>query len=150
MNYIWALDLSLSNTGICIFDESEEPVYVTSVSTNSKMETKDRLKVIGDFVLDMRKTYPTNLIILEAAFTRYNLSTQMIFRVHGLINYLFSDCEQVYYPSSTIKKVIGGSGNMKKHQIREIVNKKYPNLITENEDQSDAISIGMCYFYKEN
>ena len=146
MNYIWAFDLSLSNTGICIFNEREEPVCVTSVSTSSKMETKDRLKIIGDFVLNLRKRYPTNLIVLEAGFTRFNLSTQILFRVHGLINYLFANCEQIYFPSSTIKKIIAGNGKADKRQIREIISRKYPELVMNNDDESDAVSIGECFF----
>jgi Holliday junction resolvasome RuvABC endonuclease subunit len=144
--FIWTFDISLSNTGVCIFDEHENPVKLFSIATTSKKECRERLKTIGDILLEVKKDYPTDLIVLESGFSRFNVSTQTLFRVHGVVNYLFADCTQIYYAPSTIKKIVGGNGRMDKQEIKKIVRKRYPELNIENEDQSDAVSVGLCYF----
>jgi Holliday junction resolvasome RuvABC endonuclease subunit len=144
--YIWAFDLSMSNTGVCIFDEGGNPVLVTSIPTHAKFDHGRRLKEIADFIVPLREQFPTNLIVLEKGFTKFNTSTQVIFRVHGLVNYLFWDCTQVYYAATTIKKVVAGNGRAKKDELKKVIIEKFPNLTICDDDQSDAVSIGLTYF----
>ena len=146
MKYIYALDLSLSNTGVCIFDLEGNPIDVFSISTSPKFGHPERLKIIADILLEKRKIYPTNTIVLESGFFRFNKSTQAIYKVIGLVSYLFYNCNQTYYPPSSVKKIISGNGEMSKEGIRKIVSKKFPELNFENDDQSDACAIGVCFF----
>jgi Holliday junction resolvasome RuvABC endonuclease subunit len=85
---------------------------------------------------------------MERGFYRFMTSTETVFRVHGLCQYLFWDIEQIYYPPATVKKQVGGVGNATKDRIREIVSKKYPEVEWANLDESDAVSVGLCYLYK--
>lgn len=142
--YIWAIDISLSSTGVAIF-ENDQPLFVFSIPTASKLEQRKRLKIIGDTLLEYKKLYPTNLVILEAGFGRFQISTQTLFKVHGIVNYLFADCEQIYFAPSTIKKVVGGNGRADKEEIKKIVMLKYPHLSFANNDESDSVSIMLCY-----
>lgn len=150
MDYIWALDISLSNTGVCIFDLNGVPVKLFSISTDAKFEHKERLKTIADVLLENRKIYPTKTVVLESGFFRFIKSTQAIYKVIGLVTYLFNDCEQILYPPSSVKKVVSGNGETNKEGIREIVSKKFPELFFDNNDESDAAGIGMCYFIEKN
>jgi crossover junction endodeoxyribonuclease RuvC len=144
--YVVALDLSLSNSGVCIFDENENPVEIFSISTSQKQNTGERLKTIADSLININKKYEFETVVLEQGFARFFISTQMLFRVHGIANYVFYDKEQIYYAPSSIKKIVGGNGRADKKIIRKIVEDRFPYLKIEDEDQSDAVSIGMAYF----
>lgn len=144
--YVLALDLSLVNTGLCIFEENGTPVKVFSVSTNSKHELKERLKTIADCFVQVKKQYEIGTVVLERGFTAHNLATQQLFRVHGIANLIFYKSEQIYYPPSTIKKIITGSGKADKAEVRKVISEKWPELKIENFDQSDAVAIGYSYF----
>ncbi len=148
-DYIYALDLSLNSTGICIFTNDGQFVKALTIDTHSEKETKLKLHLIGMKFIELIKSYPPYKVIIEQGFTRFNPSTQAIFRVHGLVNYLFYQYEQIYYPASTVKKVITGKGNTDKEEIREAILKKYPDVILKNLDESDAFAVGETYFIKE-
>jgi len=144
--YVISLDLSLSNSGVCIFDENENPVDVLSIETKSKYSHGERLKTIADSFLEIKNKYNISTVVLEQGFSRFNKSTQCIFKVVGIANYIFYESEQIYYPPSSVKKIVSGNGKTDKIGIRKIVENKFPYLKIENEDQSDAVSIGMAYF----
>jgi Holliday junction resolvasome RuvABC endonuclease subunit len=93
----------------------------------------------------MREYMPT-VVIIEQGFTLYNKSTQAIFKVHGIANYIFCEFEQIYYPATTVKKIVGGKGNMTKEEIRDIILKKYPKMKFNSLDESDAFALAMAYF----
>jgi len=148
--YIYALDLSLNSTGICIFTTTGDFVTTYTIDTNKEKETKLKLRIIGNELLEISDKYPPEKIIIEQGFSLYNKSTQAIFRVHGLVNYLFADYEQIYYPASTVKKIIGGKGNMNKKDLQNMIKKQYPEIEFKNFDESDAFAIGRTYFIKNN
>jgi len=159
--YIWSFDLSLDDSGITIFSQQGNPILITSIKTNGKQSHGQRLKFIANKILELREKYPTKIIVIERGFSRFNTSTQVIYKVHGLISYLFWDCEQIYYPPKKVKSFIL-NGNATKKQIREEIKKRYPNIefskiekknkktkeiiIEENENESDAFSVGLTYF----
>ncbi len=147
--YIWCFDLSLSCSGVCIFSENGKPVHIFSVPTNPKKSHGERLKTIADAILEIKDQYPCRQIVLEAGFTRFSTSTQVLFRVHGLINYMFWDCEQRYFAPSTVKKIVTGNGRAEKSDVQRTILKRWPELIFKNEDESDACSIGLCWFKEQ-
>ena len=149
MKYIWALDLSLKCTGVAMFTNDGKCVFITSIETHPEKSTQERLFEIGEQLLSLREKYSPMKIIIEQGFTRYNLSTQQLFRVHGLANYLLHDVEQIYYPSMTIKKIVVGKGNVEKEEARQIVLTKYPEMEFKNLDESDAFIIGLAYFIEQ-
>ena len=146
--YIYALDLSLNSTGICLFTNDGRFVKSLTIDTHSKKETKLKLSMIGIEFLNLIKQYPPSIIVIEQGFSLFNASTQALFKVHGLINYLFAQYEQVYYPASTVKKVITGKGNAKKEEVRDAIIKNY-SITFNNLDESDAFGTGMTYFIKK-
>ena len=149
--YLFSFDLSLSNTGIAIFDKNENVVFVGSISTSSKDETKDRLVKIANYILDLKSKYEPSEIVMENCFTRFNKATQMVYRVHGLIQYLFAEYNQIYITPASVKKSVTGGGRASKEDVQKYVLKRYPNLIFRSEDESDAVGIGMAYLKrKEN
>jgi Holliday junction resolvasome RuvABC endonuclease subunit len=144
--YIYALDLSLNSTGVCIFTNDGIFVKAVTIDTKSLEQSKLKLKMIGEEFIKLMKQYSPGVVVIEQGFTLYNKSTQAIFRVHGIANYIFCESEQIYYPATTVKKLIGGMGNMKKEEIRDIILKKYPAIKFNSLDESDAFALGMAYF----
>lgn len=147
--YVYALDLSQNSSGVCIFTNDGKFVKAFTIDTNGEKETKLKLRIIGNEFIKIMKEYPPDIVVIEQGFTLYNPSTQAIFRVHGLVNYLFSEQEQIYYPASTVKKIIGGKGNMTKEEIYYAIQKKYPKIKLHNYDESDAFAVGETYFLKQ-
>ena len=146
--YTYALDLSLNSTGVCIFTNDGHFVKKTTIDTHSEKETRLKLSIIGKEFIRLMKEYKPKIVIMEQGFTLFNASTQAVFRVHGVTNYLFCKYEQVYYPASTVKKVVGGKGNMSKEEVKNAILKKYPKMKFNNFDESDAFAVGETYFIK--
>ena len=144
--YVYALDLSLNSTGVCIFTNDGKIVEIMTIDTHKEKETKFKLKLIGDDFNKLIKTYPPEVVVIEQGFTRFNASTQAILRVHGLVNYLFCDYKQIYYPATTVKKTIGGKGNMTKEELQQIIINDNKNIEFDNFDESDAYAVGLTYF----
>jgi Holliday junction resolvasome RuvABC endonuclease subunit len=144
MTHIFGLDLSMDNTGVTIFDSDYNPIHITSISTNKKHTHGKRLYVIAQELLKLKDQYPPCVIAIERGFSRFNTSTQVIYRVHGLINYLFHDVEQVYYPPKKVKEAII-RGDASKARVREVIESKYPEVKFDNEDESDSFAIGITY-----
>lgn len=146
--FVWALDISMSRVGISIFSNDGTCRRVCSIATKSSDNHQMKLKHIGKELLKLRKEYHPSKIIMEAGFTRFNHSTQALYKCHGVVNYIFWDVDQIYYPPMTIKKIVGGKGNLKKEEVMSIISLKYPNINFDNLDESDSFSVGLCYFYK--
>jgi len=148
--YIIGLDLSLSSTGICVFSNDGKYIECMTIETTPKEQLGKKLKQIADAFLFVEKKYRPDVVVIEKGFTRYNFSTQQLFRVHGIANYIFHKYAQVYIASASIKKIVGGAGNMKKEEIREVVLKMFPKINFKSMDESDAFSICLAYFYMNN
>jgi len=151
MEYIWGCDLSLSRSGITIFNAKDGCIlYTMSIDTKSEKYTQMKLKKIGEELLKLKNIYMPKFVVIEKGFYRFNTSTEQIFRVHGVFNYLFYDIEQIYLQATTIKKLITGKGNAKKEEVKETILSKYKNLKLFNLDESDSAAIGLAWFIKNN
>jgi crossover junction endodeoxyribonuclease RuvC len=116
-----SLDLSLSNSGGCVFNIfNGKPIYVFSIPTNSKQEHRERLKIIGDKLVDVKQSYDISLVVFEKGFSRFEASTQAIFKVVGVASYIFANCQQEFYAPSTIKKVLTGNGKADKSEVENM------------------------------
>ena len=146
MKYVIGLDLSLSLTGVAIFSQDGKFKKVLSIETDSKSETQIRLKKLGDELLKIKNNYNIKLVVVEQGFTRFNISTQQLFKCHGVAQYVFSDIEQVYYYPMTIRKIVCGKGNVKKEFMRDFIIQKYGNIKFKNLDESDSVGIAIAYF----
>jgi Holliday junction resolvasome RuvABC endonuclease subunit len=135
----------MENTGVVIFDlNTYQPVYIGSIPTNNKHTHGKRLYTIGQELVKLKDAYKPSVVTIEQGFSRFNTSTQVIYRVHGLANYLFYDTEQVYYPPKKVKEAII-RGDATKKLVQQIINNAYPDIKFSDEDQSDAFAVALCY-----
>lgn len=144
--YVLGLDPSLSCTGGCVFDSCGNPVETFSIRTKSSDSHGIRLKTVADFLFALREKYNITLVVFERGFTRFNNSTQAVFKVMGIANYVFYDLQQLYYPPSTVKKIICGKGNADKKDVFDVVHKRFPDIEFGSNDESDACGVGCAYF----
>lgn len=140
-------------TGLTIFNlESLQPVLVTNVSTShfKKSATHgQKLKYIEDRLIEIIKDYQPQVVTIERGFSRFNTSTQVIYRVHGVVNKLFHNSEQIYYPPKTVKEAIC-RGDATKKYVQDTIHKMYPSIIFSNEDESDSFAVALTYLIKKS
>lgn len=146
--YILCFDLSLSNTGIAIFDDSGTCVELLSIGTDKEKTHPLKLRKIEQAMRKLKKKYNPKEIIIEESFTRFNKSTQAIFKVRGVTELIFWDTPQTFYHATSVRKEILGHGNLKKEHLRSYILEKYPNVSFEDYDQSDAFGLGLCHLKK--
>lgn len=144
--YLWGLDLSLTCTGVTIYDLDDKVfVLVDSFNTEDIKTQKNRyhnalkLKEKADWLIDLKEKYPPYFIGIERGFSQYNNTTQTIFRVHGVVNYLFHDCPQEYYPPKSVKEALV-HGNATKEDVLITINQRY-DFVFKNEDESDSFAV---------
>lgn len=141
MSYIYGLDLSMSCTGVTIFNsETLEPVLITSIPTKDKETHGKRLYTIAKELVNLKKQYAPKRVIIERTFHRFPVSTGVLYRVHGIANYVFYDVEQVYYSPKEVKAAII-KGNATKELVRKKIEKEYPEISFKNDDESDAMAL---------
>lgn len=139
----------MSNTGVCVMDiDNKIPVLITSVKTNPKETHGERLHTIREFMKKLIKEYPPCEIAIERGFSKMNTTTQVIYRCHGVINEVFHNYPQFYYPPATVKLEVAKHGQAKKNVVQKAILKNYPNIEFDNEDQSDAAGIAICHLIK--
>ena len=146
--YIITFDLSLNSTGYAVFN-NKKLVEMNYIDTSEVDELQHRLKLIADVSKKLKKRYKPEKIIIEKGFSRFNYVTQKLFRVVGIINYLFYDIEQIYIPSKTVRKLICGNGNIKKIDFFLYIKDKYKKVKFERDDEADAYALAQAYFIQE-
>lgn len=148
-NYTLALDLSLSNSGVSVFNSDGYPEYIFSISTDSRAERGKRLRFIGDELQRITEEYDIVEVAIEKGFSRYNKSTQALYSVIGVALYILYEFPIFFYPSSTIKKQIAGKGNASKQSVQKEILRRYPDVEFEDLDQSDSVAVGVVHFMKK-
>lgn len=140
--YAYGLDLSMTCSGIAVFDmDTFEPVLVTSITTNAKEEWGDRLFAQKDYIEDIVEQYPPTIIYFERGFTQFNTATQVIFRVVGVFNETLREYPQEYIVPGTIKKKLHGKGNCSKEALQKVIASEFPQIDFQNTDESDAVGV---------
>lgn len=142
------LDLSLSNSGVALFEPSGNLLSVLSISTSPKEERSERLREIGQAIIEIKNNYNLFEVAIEQGFYRYAASTQTLYQVQGVILYILHDIPCYFYAPSTIKKVVTGKGNASKMKVQEMVSEIFPDLVFDDNDQSDAVAIGLAHLIK--
>lgn len=146
--YLYGLDLSMSCSGITVFDlNTLKPVFITSIETRDKDSHGQRLHVIAEALRKIESEYRPSVIAIERTFNRFPTSTAVLYKAHGVVNYVFREYDQVYYSPKEIKSVIS-NGNASKALVRKKIEMAYPDVTFQNEDESDSFAIALCYLAK--
>jgi len=129
-------------SGIAIINmDTLEPIHITSIKTNDKLDHGYRLHQQREFMKPIIKKYPPEVVFYEKGFTNFNVATQVIFRVVGVFNELLKDYKTEYLAPTTVKKTITSNGKSSKEVLQKALIKKYPNVKFKNTDESDALAV---------
>lgn len=146
--YIWGLDLSISCTGVAIFD-SDNPAYINNIPTKSKDSHGLRLKQIYDELDRLKKIYNPSVICIERGFYRFNKSSEVVWKVHGIVNLLFYDFDIIYYSPREVKRAVL-SGNSSKDDVQKQLKIWYPEVVFKDDNESDAFAVALTYLKQNN
>ena len=141
-----AFDLSLSCSGYSIFRDDGKFVKTGHIATDGEESTPLRLRYISKCLNKLKKEYKPNKIIIEQGFSRHAKSTQQIFRVHGIVNLIFYNVEQIEIHATHVRKIVTGHGNIKKEELNQYIIENYPNIEFNNLDEMDSYVLGIAYF----
>jgi len=150
---LMAIDPSLSCTGVAIFDTSDSDVWPPKLISTYTIETKTpknmsrarKLSIIAKRFRELKDEYKPDVMVYESGFSRFVKSTQALYQVQGVMLLIFNEIETLSYAPSSVKKTICGKGNVKKDFVREAVEEIYPKEEFANNDETDAVAVGIHY-----
>lgn len=148
--YLYAFDLSMNCTGLAIFEIfSCKPIYIASYKMRSDITHGEKLRTLEIEILKLMKVYPPSEVAIEQGFTKGNVATQAIFKVHGVVECRFWQYPMYHYTPSRWRKIVVGVGNAQK----EVVKEKLENTLKINirdTDESDAVGVGIAHLIIEH
>ena len=147
---ILALDISLSSTGFTILDVNTETsecriVRIGSTATTKIKSRGNKLSLIFAQMKYLEEEYNPDVVIAEQPFSRHNTSTQAIFGAVGVIQMAFSKYDFIWYPPSTVKKVITGNGKADKETVAEVMKSLFEKVSFANDDESDSLAVAITH-----
>lgn len=149
LKYVLSFDPSLSCTGYAVFNVTNgiNLIEYGTVNTNTVKTKKhnDKLFFIHVKIKDIKDKYGEHLqyIIIEKGFSRFNASTQAIYKARGVIESVFPKLDFIEIPVSTVRLKLLGKGTKGKEDVKKWVSELF-TLDKVNEDEADAIAVGYC------
>lgn len=159
-DYIYGLDVAWC-TGVSIYDiNNNRFVYLGNIdATKIKLNKEDKkrgilehskkLKYISDKLEELSKKYPPKVIVIERYFARFANATISLAKIHGVINKLFYNIPQIYYPPKKVKEAIV-RGDATKKDIYNAIKAKYNDITFANEDESDSFAVLLTYLIEND
>lgn len=159
--YLYGLDISLKNTGVAIFDlEDKEFVYIGSFSTERIHNTKEyknldknslKLAKLSEWFENLIKEYPPYFASIEQMIKKnhkdYGVNIDElkgIAKATGVIQRSLWDVPQAFhYPSSVKLAIIRGDAS--KELVRSEILRRYPDMVFDNLDESDAVAVALTH-----
>lgn len=140
-----ALDLSLTETGYCIFNANG--LYVTGGVIKTKLRDTDRLYYIKNNINALLVKHKIKHAIIENYAYAARGQVFNIGELGGVIKLLLfeSDINIITVPPTTLKKFVTGKGNAKKELMLKYVYKKF-KFDTDNNNICDAFALGKYWF----
>jgi crossover junction endodeoxyribonuclease RuvC len=145
------IDPGLNNTGwgMVLYGGKDSFEYVDSgvISTKSNLLQAERLKIIFDGVMEKLELYKPSYAAIENTYVNINNASSLKLaqaKAAALIALAKGGININEYPAKTIKKIVTGSGNADKEQVKKMMQIWLPNKYIENADEADAVAIALC------
>ena len=153
--YLIALDVSLNSTGYAIFTYDNQLVEcgiidASGITTRHPEMWGEKLAYIMRAYRDIRKKYNITTLAIEKSFIKFNKAAESVQRATAIADLMFMDCNLFIIPPMSVKLMVTGRGSSTKAVVCAKVNDEYGLTLGEKEnDISDAIAVGMCFFDRE-
>ncbi len=123
----------------------------------SKLTTAGKLYRIAKMFYDIQAEHnDINFLVREKGFSRFAKTTQILFRVVGLSDYLgfklFGVSDIAEIPPTSVKNMIAGYGKATKDEVMAGVQELLPldqqDYVYYSDDESDAVAVGITFAIK--
>lgn len=147
---ILSIDPGYERCGLAIFENSKEPILITSecIRTDSKTDHAIRLQKIFESVSEKIKIYKPTIIAIETLFFSMNKKTAIkVSEARGVVlcAAAMAHLEVLELSPQAIKLSLTGSGNADKNSIQKMVSRILKKDISKMiDDEIDAIAIGLA------
>lgn len=159
------MDLSLNLPAFCVAEvhNGEFKVIELAHVDNkrgkgvSKLTTATKLHRTGEKLRELHDKYGNfDVVVREKGFSRYSNTTQLLFRVVGMIDFLVYDLLGVdtieEYPPTSIKTIIAGYSKADKVEVeegvRKLLHESQKDIEFYSDDESDAVAVALTYCIK--
>ncbi len=154
---ILGIDPGTNILGYCILEIKEKKPYVVNsgvLKMNKEKNPYEKLRIILETTRELIEEYKPETLSIEAPFYSKNIqSMHKLGRAQGVaIAVAISQGLDIQeYSPREIKQSVTGNGNASKNQIAAMV-KSILNLrqMPETFDETDAIAVALCHFYRQN
>lgn len=152
---VLGLDLSMSKTGVAVFEDWNliHTELIEPKHKSPKPKT-DRSNYYGLMLADyyhrinqLITEYEPSFVAIERGFTKGNNATQVLYRLHGVVNMACRNIPTKNYPALTVKKTFTGKGRATKEDM--IMRAKLKFGVDVSEDEADAIGVALCFIESE-
>lgn len=158
---ILSIDASLNCPGFAVMDiiDGKVDLIMTTAVDNShppskkhpKKSTAEKLQEIAGCFYRLLKQYEPDVIVRERGFSRHSATTQLLFRVVGVldlvaINNASKEIEEI--PPKEVKLTMTGSGTADKTLVATSLAYYVGQRPYVTDDESDAVAVGITYAIK--
>ena len=158
VEYIVGADISLLRPAFALIKfDGKITIEKVTVVDNKGNSTKKNKKPIPQILYEIAEEFsefidPTFSFAKERSFSRFNKSTQQLFRTVGVIEETLwreVGTEFVEFSPTDIKKCIAGDGKASKEDVGEGIKKYIGDISFPGDDEADAIAAAITYLIKE-
>lgn len=146
MTTVVALDLSLTSTGVCAWDEAGPSCH--TIRPKASLPMHERLGAIHASITGFVDAFDPDLVVIEKLFARFITATAQLARVHGVATIAVGDRLTLEVEPAGVKKWATGNGGADKDAIRAALDADHPGNGARNDDERDAhvlAQIGRAY-----
>lgn len=142
------LDLSLSDTGVVLYDsDAKRAVLVKSLTTGKSSSVYERFMRIRDSVSELVDDVRPDTIAIEG-FVRFSPSVIQLAGLGSIVRLQLAEMGYGFWdvPPTTLKKFSTGKGNCKKDLVLKEVYRRW-KFDTDNDNIADAYVLarmGVC------
>ncbi len=148
--YLFALDLSITCTGVSVFDKEGTLIIPNSIRSDTKeKDQRKKIKYIAESLLELSKKYEPYAIVVEAGFSRFIKVTKALNELLGVVKFVFSDIPIYEIAPTSVRKILMNNGRAKKEDVSQYLIEKYPNINFKDYDTTDSLALGLAYFKRE-
>lgn len=157
------VDLSSSDTGITLLDETTNDVFCFDIKISDFKKVHDKneraLLKIQDFdkKLDIALSSCFNItsVFIESPFVNKSFlnSSEMVLKMHGFFMCKFKNLHFSFITPCEIKKIVTGKGNANKEEVIDSIKSRGYNLDNagkSNDNIYDSFAILICYYHQND
>lgn len=150
---VLGLDLSMNRPGFAVVEWKDGEVLLlekSHIKQNTKKTHAYRLNATAREIQRYLENYEVDIIVRERGFSRHNKTTQALFKVVGVSDYIASlyEKEVVEFSPTEIRKLLFESGDVGKATVQNVLSRYVGEVRYETDDESDATAVAVAYLVK--